>query len=149
MTLSRSSSGPPRQGVILLVVVLMLTLFMVVGISFVLYAESEATAARTYREAPLDKADVPPEELLAWALGQLIYPVPDDAAELVIGGPTNLRWPGGGDVPGIQPGNPLEACSPVPATVLTLLAFKSALRIMWFSLSATYSVSPLRAQPCG
>src|SRR4051794_32220079 len=78
MTLHRASSGPPRRGVILLVVVLMLALFLVVGLSFVLYAESEATASRIYRETPADKADVPPEQLLAWALGQLIYPVPDD-----------------------------------------------------------------------
>ena len=58
---------PPRQGVILLVVVIMLTLFLVVGLSFVLYAESEATASRIYREVPTDKADIPPEQLLAWA----------------------------------------------------------------------------------
>lgn len=75
------SQSPPRQGVILLVVVLMLTLFMVVGISFVLYAESEATASRYYREAqfPSDIADIPPEVLLSYGLGQLIYDVPDDS----------------------------------------------------------------------
>jgi hypothetical protein len=73
---------PPRQGVILLIVVIMLTLFLVVGLSFVLYAESEATASRIYREVPIDKADVPPEQLLAWALGQLIYDVPDDAGSV-------------------------------------------------------------------
>jgi hypothetical protein len=75
------SHTPPRPGVILLVVVILLTLFMVVGISFVLYAESEATASRIYREAqaPADPP-LPSELLLSWALGQLIYDVPDDAA---------------------------------------------------------------------
>src|SRR5690242_11436060 len=77
MTVSRTTS-PPRQGIVLLIVVIMLTLFLVVGLSFVLYAESEATASRIYREVPTDKADLPPEQLLSWALGQLIYPVPDD-----------------------------------------------------------------------
>ena len=72
------SSAPPRPGVILVVVVIMLTLFLVVGLSFVLYAESEATASRTYREVPQDTADIQPDQLLAWALGQIIYPVPDD-----------------------------------------------------------------------
>src|SRR5947209_1020751 len=75
----RTSSGPPRRGVILLVVVLMLALFLVVGLSFVLYAESEATSSRTYREAQSpDIADIAPETLLNAGLGQIIYPVPDD-----------------------------------------------------------------------
>src|SRR5437868_405819 len=85
MVVCRTASGPPRQGVILLVVVLMLALFLVVGLSFVFYAESQATASRIYREAPTAGtavADVPPEQLLAWALGQLIYDVPDDSGSV-------------------------------------------------------------------
>jgi hypothetical protein len=78
---SSPSLAPPRQGVILLVVVLMLALFMVVGLTFVYYAESSASAARNYREAQTpDVADQPPEQLLSYGLGQLIYPVPDDAS---------------------------------------------------------------------
>ena len=80
--LLRTPAAPttPRRGVILLIVVILLSLFMVVGLSFVLYAESEATASRIYREAftiNYDRADVPPEELLKQALSQIIYDVPD------------------------------------------------------------------------
>jgi hypothetical protein len=65
--------------VILLVVVLMLALFLVVGLSFVYYAESASTGARIYREAQApDVADVPPETLLAFALGQVTYDNSDD-----------------------------------------------------------------------
>jgi hypothetical protein len=64
---------------ILLIVVLMLALFLVVGLSFVYYAESASTGSRIYREAQApDAADIPPETLLAFAIGQFIYDVPDD-----------------------------------------------------------------------
>jgi hypothetical protein len=68
-----------RPGVILLVVVVLLSLFATVGVAFVLYAESEAAAARLSRDAEsLDRADVPPEVLLNYFLGQLLYDVPDN-----------------------------------------------------------------------
>jgi hypothetical protein len=79
MRLSHPSSGPPRQGVILLVVVLMLTLFLVVGLTFVLYSESAATGSRINKEAQTpDMVDVLPETLLSWGLGKFIYDETDD-----------------------------------------------------------------------
>src|SRR5271155_3473927 len=66
------SSG--RQGVILLVVISLLVLFSLVGIAFVIYAESQANTARIWREGEtLTKPDADPEMLLAYFLGQLIY----------------------------------------------------------------------------
>jgi hypothetical protein len=71
----------PRPGVILLVVLALLTLFALVGLSFVLYAGTEAASARLFREAQSgDRPDLPPELLLGYFLGQLLYDVPDDAA---------------------------------------------------------------------
>src|SRR5437899_8777374 len=77
----RSLVAPPRVGVILVIVLMLLTLLAVVGLSFVLYAQSAATSARFYREAesPI-RPDIDPELLLAHFLGQLIYDVPDDAS---------------------------------------------------------------------
>ncbi|HXG12395.1 MAG TPA: hypothetical protein VNK04_21745 [Gemmataceae bacterium] len=69
----------PRRGMILLVVLLMLLLFAILGLSLVFYADAEATAARAYRDAQAKgTADIDPEALLAYFLGQLIYDVPDD-----------------------------------------------------------------------
>ncbi|MFO0809185.1 MAG: hypothetical protein U0746_11210 [Gemmataceae bacterium] len=78
-------TAPPRQGVILLIVVILLTLFLVVGLSFVLYAESEATASRIYRESQTvidDKADEDATVLMNYALNQLVYDVRDDGEDL-------------------------------------------------------------------
>ena len=69
-----STPPPRRSGVILLIVVVMLGLFLVVGVSFMLYAESEASASRIYREAftvNFDRADLPPDQLLQWCSGNL------------------------------------------------------------------------------
>src|SRR5260370_40600857 len=67
-----------RRAAILYVVVVLLTLFLVVGIAFVLYAESQATSARIYREATTYRDKYPtPEELLGWGLGNLIYDADD------------------------------------------------------------------------
>lgn len=77
--LHTSSPRSRRQGVILLVVVSMLTLFAIVGLSFVMYAESEAKGSLYQREAQSEfRPDVDPDMLAAFALGQLIYDVPDD-----------------------------------------------------------------------
>jgi hypothetical protein len=52
----------------------MLTLFAVVGLTFVFYADSEATSSRTFREAGVKaKADVDPELAFSFFLSQLIY----------------------------------------------------------------------------
>ncbi|HEY7329540.1 MAG TPA: hypothetical protein VH592_18015 [Gemmataceae bacterium] len=68
-----------RNGVILLVVLILLTLFALVGITFVLYADAEATAARIAREATsVPSPDVDPRFLLACFLNQLIYDVDDN-----------------------------------------------------------------------
>ena len=62
----------PRRGVILLVVLSVITLFAIVGISFVLYAEAEAHASRLFREAEF-RPEPDPDYLLAFFLGQLVY----------------------------------------------------------------------------
>ncbi|MCS6850728.1 MAG: hypothetical protein NZ700_06125 [Gemmataceae bacterium] len=68
-----------RRGVILLVVVSMLTLFAIVGLSFVLYAEAEATASRNFRDAQAPfRPDAEPELLFNYFLEQLIFDCPDN-----------------------------------------------------------------------
>jgi hypothetical protein len=68
-----------RRGMILLVVLAMLTLFAVVGLSFVFYANSEATSSRVFREAGVIRLpEVDPELAFAMFLSQLIYDVNDD-----------------------------------------------------------------------
>ena len=71
---------PARRGVILLVVLALLTLFAIVGIAFVLVANSQETTARIAREAESQTApNFDAEEALNLYLGQLIYDVADDA----------------------------------------------------------------------
>jgi hypothetical protein len=73
-------SAETRRGVILVVVLALLTLFAIVGIGFVLYANANATSARLYRDAEAQsRVDLDPELLLSYFLGQLIFDVPDDA----------------------------------------------------------------------
>jgi hypothetical protein len=67
--------------VVLLVVITLLTLFAIVGLAFVLYANSEANSSRIFRESYtlLDTSlDVSPQILLNYAMAQLIYGVPDN-----------------------------------------------------------------------
>jgi hypothetical protein len=47
----RQHASPPRQGMILLVVLCLLTLFAIIGISFVLYAESTALSSRLNKDS--------------------------------------------------------------------------------------------------
>jgi hypothetical protein len=74
------SAGPSRRpGVILLVVLALLTLFAIVGISFVLYAHATATGSRYYCESQSEsRPDVDPEFLLNYFMGQLLFDVSDD-----------------------------------------------------------------------
>jgi len=68
------ASTDPRRGVILMVVLILLTLFAIVGLSFALYADAEAKSAQINREAEVAKQpDVEPEMLLSFFLGQLVY----------------------------------------------------------------------------
>ena len=63
-----------RRAVILVVVLLLLALFAVVALSFVLYADAAATAARLNRESEVPfTPNVEPELLLSNILGQMIY----------------------------------------------------------------------------
>jgi hypothetical protein len=63
----------------LLVVLVMLTLFAIVGLTFVFYADSEAQSQRTAREAVnIKPPDVDPETAFAMFLGQMIYDQADD-----------------------------------------------------------------------
>jgi hypothetical protein len=67
-----------RRAVILMVVLSLLTLFAIVGITFVLYADAEAASARVAREAETQqRADVDPQQALSFFLSQFIYDVPD------------------------------------------------------------------------
>src|SRR5947209_10017798 len=76
---THNSQATDRRGVILLVVISLLTLFAIVGLSFVLYANAEANASKIYREAAnQNQIDMEPELLFNMFLGQLIYDVNDD-----------------------------------------------------------------------
>jgi hypothetical protein len=91
---SHSRYGSPRRGVILIVVLSMLTLFTILGISFVLLADAQASAARAAREAEglSNRPDFEPEAALAFVLGQLLYPVSDvDGASATVGTNSSLR----------------------------------------------------------
>src|SRR5438270_9022368 len=70
-----------RKGVILLVVISLLTLFAIVALSFVLYANAEANASKLFREGEanaISAAGNDPDRLLGFFLKQLIYGAADD-----------------------------------------------------------------------
>src|SRR4051794_34126436 len=78
----RTANRPPREGIILVVVVSLLALFAVIGLGFVMFAESAATASRLTREAQNvvdNRAEIDPEQVLNFTLGVLLYDKPDDA----------------------------------------------------------------------
>src|SRR5215471_15653741 len=74
-----STPSQERRGIVLLVVMALLTLFATVGLSFVFYAEAEATVASFGTDAPRKNVpDIDPELLLAYYLSQLLYDVDDN-----------------------------------------------------------------------
>jgi hypothetical protein len=73
-TLRRSSA---RRGAVLIVVLAMLALFAVVGLSFVLYAESQASTARNQKISVNDDTRPDPLRAAELALGQMIYGTED------------------------------------------------------------------------
>src|SRR5262249_61566636 len=75
----RTPAAPPRKGVILLVVLSLLTLFAIVGISFVLYAGAAADSARVAAGSEsMSRPDVEAEVAMAYFLQQLLFDVNDD-----------------------------------------------------------------------
>jgi hypothetical protein len=73
------STTDPRRGVILMVVLALLTLFAILGLSFVIYADAQAKSSQIYRESE-DRAtaDLSPNSLWGFFLNQLIYDAADN-----------------------------------------------------------------------
>ena len=114
-TLSAVRTIRSRRGVILLVVLALLTAFAVVGLAFVLYADSEAKSSQIARESEQTGSgqatqgfsstsppyDLDPRMLLSAFLGQLIFDVDDDvSANFTANSPTA----GTSALRGLQPG---------------------------------------------
>jgi hypothetical protein len=69
-----------RRAVILMVVLVLLTLFAIVGLAFVLYANAEANSSRVYREAFTtqdNRIDIDANVLANFSMGQVLFDVPD------------------------------------------------------------------------
>jgi hypothetical protein len=82
----RHSSRDARRGVILIVVLALLTLFAIVGLSFVLYAQAEAESSRLYKEDKnLRQALESPDRMWGWALSKVLYDEYDDATGVYSG----------------------------------------------------------------
>ena len=73
MLTRHSRRATTRRGAILLVVLAMLALFAVIALSFVLYAESEATSMRNGRAARNEEAPPNPQEAANDFLGQMSF----------------------------------------------------------------------------
>jgi hypothetical protein len=80
---SRPAIGAePRPAAVLLIVLVILTMFAVIGLAFMFYADSDAAAAIAYRDSMIStqftQGDVDPEQAFAQFLAQLIYDCKDD-----------------------------------------------------------------------
>lgn len=73
-----SQSLSPRRGIILLVVLVLLTMFAVVGLGFVLYADSQARSANISKEAEKNRGALDPRVYLSSFLAQFIFDADDD-----------------------------------------------------------------------
>src|SRR5438132_6413126 len=85
---TRTSQSSERKGVILLVVISLLTLFAIVALSFLLYANAEANASKLFREAEANEiglAGNDAEKLFNFFLKQFVYDVPDDSTGVYSG----------------------------------------------------------------
>jgi len=79
MQATSQAGGRKRKGVILLVVLAMITLLTILGITFVMYADSsEATARINMESEKLHQVDWTGNELMQLAFGQLVFDVEDD-----------------------------------------------------------------------
>src|SRR5260370_15746921 len=80
---TQTSRPDERKAVILLVVISLLTLLVIVAVSFMLYAKAEANASKLFREAEANDINlagaVAPDKLFNFSLRQFIYDVPDDS----------------------------------------------------------------------
>jgi hypothetical protein len=86
MLLRTTTNSNARKGIILIVVLALLTLFAIVGLSFVFYAQSEADASRIFREqSTLRSLDDSPDRLWSFALSKLIYDEFDDTSGIYSG----------------------------------------------------------------
>ncbi len=82
----------PRRGVILMVVLAMLTLFSIVGVTFVYFSDATAMSARINKEGETQvRPEMEAELATSLFLGQLIYDVPDDPLNLQSGLQSALR----------------------------------------------------------
>jgi hypothetical protein len=97
MLRTRNPRATRRRAVILMVVLVLLTLFAIVGITFVFYAQKSHTASLNFREAwqipfqntggnngggTVPPPNISPDVLLGWGLRQIIYDVADNGEGL-------------------------------------------------------------------
>lgn len=68
----RSPASPPRRGMILLVVLVLLTLFAIVGVAFVTFSENQTTTA-SYQKSQETENRPDPDLLLGYVLNQLVF----------------------------------------------------------------------------
>jgi hypothetical protein len=78
MLLKKLTSDERRRGVILMVVLAMLTLFAIIGVTFVLYSNAAETSARAAKQAEeISTPGMDPELAVSMFISQFLYDVPD------------------------------------------------------------------------